>query len=143
MSIRPVPEITGEQENARLEPLYIGEGIDARMVRRDPVEPVPVGTYVVMAFRVTGYDPDVDGSLMARLAHVDRYGEETGWEPTHLGVRPNTDMVVDHPEDLWALAELEDAARDLAIHEPHRPEHRDPKWLRFVEALGNLARRHR
>lgn len=99
--MRPVREITAEEENARTEPLADWPGGTAVMVRRNPVEPEPVGTYVVMVFRVTGYDPDCDGSLMARLAHVDRHGRETGWEPTHLGLYPDTDLVVDHPSELW------------------------------------------
>jgi hypothetical protein len=64
------------------------------MIRRDPVEPEPVGTIVLMAFRVTGYDKDCDGSLMARLEHIDRDGRTSGWEPTHIGLYPCTDLVV-------------------------------------------------
>ena len=104
MTLRPVPEITAVQENARYETLAVGPGFNAMMVRRDPVEPAPVGTYIVMVFRVTGYDPDCDGSLMARLAHVDRHGEESGWYPVHLGLYPDSDLVVDHPSELWELA---------------------------------------
>lgn len=105
MSLRPVPEITAEQENFRTEVLY--EDASHRMLtsRRDPVEPVPVGTYVVMVFRVTGYDPDCDGSLMGRFEAVDRHGNRTGWEPTHLGLYPDTDLVVDHPNELWEIAD--------------------------------------
>jgi hypothetical protein len=99
--MRPVPKITSEQENYRLEPLASGPGFNAMMGRRDPVEPVPVGSYIVQVFRVTGYDPDCDGSLMARLAAVDRGGCETGWEPTHLGLYPDTALVVDSPGELW------------------------------------------
>lgn len=103
-SLRPVPEVTAEQENYRLVPLAAGSGFEALMGRRDPVEPVPVGTYVVKVFRVTGYDPDCDGSLMARLEAVDRHGETTGWAPTHLGLYPDTNLVVDDPDELWLLA---------------------------------------
>jgi hypothetical protein len=100
-----VPEITAEQENYRLEPLASGPGFTAVMGRRDPVEPVPVGTYIVKVFRVTGYDPDCDGSLMARLAGVDRHGKATGWEQTHLGLDPDSTLIVDTPGDLWAEVE--------------------------------------
>lgn len=103
VTLTPVPEITAEQENHRFEPLAMGPGFNAVTSRVDPVEPVPVGTYIVKVFRVTGYDPDCDGSLMARLANVDRNGEETGWDPTHLGLTPTTDLVVDHPSELWEL----------------------------------------
>jgi len=98
--IRRVPAITAEQENYRVEPLAEGAGFNAVMGRRDPVEPVPVGTYVAMVFRVTGYDPDCDGSLMARLAAVDADGEESGWEPTQLGLYPACTWVVDAPDAL-------------------------------------------
>lgn len=98
MSLKPVPEITAEQENFRTVPV---PGMRAITVRRDPVEPVPVGTYVVKVFRVTGYDPDCDGSLMARLANVDRNGDETGWEAKHLGLYPDAALTVDNPGELW------------------------------------------
>lgn len=51
-----------------------------------------------------GYDPDCDGSLMARYEHVDARGEATGWEPTHLGVYPHADYVLDTPDVLDRLA---------------------------------------
>ena len=89
--MRPVREITAEEERFRLEPIA---GTRAGTIRRDPVEPEPVGTIVLMAFRVTGYDQDCDGSLMARLEHIDRDGEASGWEPTHIGLYPFSDLVV-------------------------------------------------
>jgi hypothetical protein len=105
MGFRPVPKITAEQENFRTVPLASGPGFNAVMTQRDPVEPVPIGTYVAMVFRVTGYDPDCDGSLMARLEQVDKGGEPTGWEPTHLGLYPDVDIVLDEPCDLFDLLE--------------------------------------
>lgn len=101
MSIRRLPEITAEQENFRLEPA----GHNVGFIRRDPVEPVPVGSYVAAVFRVTGYDRDCDGSLMARLEQVDREGETTGWTADCLGLYPETDVVVDCPGDLHDLIE--------------------------------------
>lgn len=99
--MRPVREITAEEERFRLEPIEgTRTGMIRRdparsgMIRRDPVEPEPVGTIVLMAFRVTGYDKDCDGSLMARLEHIDRDGEASGWEPTHIGLYPFSDLVV-------------------------------------------------
>lgn len=105
MSIRKLPEITAEQENFRLEPLASGPGFNAMMTKRDPVEPVPVGTYIAKVFRVIGYDQDCDGSLMARLENVSQDGEPTGWEPTHLGMYPETNVVLDGPSDLHDLIE--------------------------------------
>lgn len=103
MSIHKLPEITAEQENHRLVPFASGPGFNAVTSKVDPVEPVPVGTYIAMVFRVTGYDPDCDGSLMGRFEHVDRHGEPTGWEPTHLGLYTDTDVVLDGPGDLHDL----------------------------------------
>ena len=96
MAIRRVPDIS-DGENFRTEPV---PGLRAVTIRRDPVEPVPVGTYVAMVFRVTGYDPDCDGHLMARLENVDADGDSTGWEPTHLGLYPESTWVVGGPGEL-------------------------------------------
>lgn len=97
--LRPVREITAVEENFRLES-FPGEG---KVIRRDPVEPEPVGTYVVMCFRITGYDRDCDGSLLARLEQVDMEGRTTGWATDGLGLYPDTDLVVEHPAKLWGV----------------------------------------
>jgi hypothetical protein len=107
MTIRRVPEITAEQQNARLEPLAEVPGSRMMMFRKDPVEPVPVGTLVARIFRVTGYDQDCDGSLMARLESIGADGEATGWTPTHLGLYPDSAWVIDSPDELDRLADLE------------------------------------
>jgi hypothetical protein len=86
--------------NERVEPLAAGMGFNAMMVRRDPVEPEPVGTLIAQVFRITGYDQDCDGSLMARLEAVDFNGQPTGWEPTHLGLYPDTAVVLEDPAEL-------------------------------------------
>ena len=98
--MRPVRKVTAEEENFRLETFNKDAQRQCDMVKRDPVEPEPVGTIVLMAFRVTGYDPDCDGSLMARLEHIRKDGECSGWEPTHIGLLPDYDLVVT-PEE-WA-----------------------------------------
>lgn len=103
--MRRMREITAVEENYRIESLASGPGFDALMGRRDPVEPVPVGTVVAKIFRVTGYDPDCDGSLMARLEGLSADGEPTGWEPTHLGLYPGSSWVLDSPDELERLAE--------------------------------------
>lgn len=98
--LRLIPEITAERENFRIETHgNIG------LVRRDPVEPVPVGSFVVMVFQVTGYDPDCDGSLMARLAHVGKDGKASGWEPRAIGLYPDYSVSVDAPADVWEAAQ--------------------------------------
>jgi hypothetical protein len=102
MSIRRFPEIGAEQENFRLEQL---PGLNMHRIRRDPVEPVPVGTHIAKIFRITGYDPDCDGSLMARLEEVDRDGKSTGWEPDCIGLFPETAVTLDTPGDLHAVSE--------------------------------------
>jgi len=84
-------------ENFRLEPIY-GTRVDilkrdVDVLKRDPVEPEPVGSLIVTAFRITGYDQDCDGSLMARLEQIDKDGKATGWEPTQIGLYPSTDLV--------------------------------------------------
>ncbi len=87
--MRPVRKIPAEEENCRI--VSLNPHFDT--LKRNGVKPEPEGTIVLMAFRVTGYDPDCDGSLMARLEHIDKNGEATGWEPTNLGLYPDTDLV--------------------------------------------------
>lgn len=99
MPIRRVPAVSAEQENFRLERLMPGDDRFSS-IRRDPVEPVPQGTIVVKAFRVTGYDQDCDGSLMARIENIDADGEPTGWRETHLGLYSNSTWMVDSISDL-------------------------------------------
>jgi hypothetical protein len=102
MAVRRIPEITAGQEDFRLVPV---PGLGMTTARRDPVEPVPVGTLVARVFRVTGYDPDCDGSLMARVEAVDSAGEATGWETGRLGLRPGSWWIVDAPDELDRAAE--------------------------------------
>ena len=91
--MRPVREVTAQEENFRCEPV---PGLPDRFafIRRDPIKPEPEGTIVLMAFRVTGYDQDCDGSLMARLEAIDKTGDTTGYEVTNIGLYPDVDVVV-------------------------------------------------
>lgn len=98
--MRRVPAITPEQENFRVVPV---PGLAMTTIRRDPVEPVPVGSYVAVVFRVDGYDKDCDGSLMARLSQVDADGDPTGWEVAQVGLYPGTEWALDRPDELDAL----------------------------------------
>lgn len=69
----------------------------------NPIKP-PVGSYVAMVFRVTGYDPDcgetAETATMARLEQVDLEGETTGWETKQIGLYDTTDRVLSAPGDL-------------------------------------------
>lgn len=97
MDIRPVREITAEEENFRTEAV----ADNLHVIRRDAVEPEPVDTYVVCVFKIDGYDPDCDGSLMARMSQVDKEGKHTGWTVSHIGLYPHSELVVEHPSVLW------------------------------------------
>lgn len=72
----------------------------------NPIKP-PVGSYVAMVFRVTGYDPDCgetpETATMARLEQVDLDGETTGWETKQVGLYDTTDRVLSEPGDLRAV----------------------------------------
>jgi hypothetical protein len=105
--MRPVREITSKEENFRLEPMA-ADMPNFRFVRRDPVEPVPVGTVIAKLFRVTGYARDCDGSLMARIENIDKTGDATGWEATAIGLYPDSTLVLESPSELHDLsAQLE------------------------------------
>jgi hypothetical protein len=97
--MRPVKEITAAEENFRTEPVP-GAAFD--VIKRDPVKPELEGTIILVPFRITGYDPDCDGSLMARLEAIDKDGEATGYTTNCHGLYPSTDLVVT-PEELKAL----------------------------------------
>jgi len=91
--MRPVREITSAEESLRFEQVC-GYGVS----RRNPVKPEPEGTIVLLAFRVTGYEPDCDGSLMACLEHIDRDGEASGWNPSRIGLCHDSGLVVSKDE---------------------------------------------
>ena len=95
--MKKVREITADEENFRIEPDEAMPRIG--FIKRDPIEPEPIGTIVIKAFRVTGYDQDCDGSLMARLENIDfEELEPNGWEVTHVGLYPATSLVVSESE---------------------------------------------
>lgn len=101
MAIKRVKEITAEEENFRTEQLPPN---NFNVIRRDSIEPVPVGTYVVKIFKVTGYDKDCDGSLMARLENITKEGESTGWDADSLSLYPESSWIVESPNDIDNLA---------------------------------------
>lgn len=100
--MRPVRKITDEEEGHRFVP--VAGLANVITSKRNPVEPEPVGTIVLMAFRVTGYTPDCDGSLMAKLDHINKDGDESGWSPDSIGLYPESELVVT-PKELKALFE--------------------------------------
>ena len=99
--MRRVREITEQEENFRLENAFSSPDrtVKFMQIKRDPVEPEPVGTIILKAFRIIGYDQDCDGSLMARLECIDfdRF-EPTGWEENCVGLYPDTTLVVSEKE---------------------------------------------
>lgn len=88
MAIRKIKEITAKEENFRVE---------QKMVKRDSIEPVPVGTLIVEMFRIVGYDKDCDSSLMARLESIDTEGKATGWTANGIGLYPDSTWQIDSP----------------------------------------------
>lgn len=82
-----------KEENFRIETL---KGFE--VIRRDSIEPETIGTIILTAFRITGYDKDCDGSLMARLEHIDKNGEPTGWDVNCIGLYPDTELVISKEE---------------------------------------------
>ena len=103
MAIKRIKEITAEDENFRIEPC--GNNSEIGHIRRDAVEPVPVGTLIVKIFRITGYDKDYDGSLMARMEAIDKEGKATGWTENCIGLYPSSTWQVDSPDDIDKLVE--------------------------------------
>ena len=104
MYIRPVHAIDPKKENPRQVPVMKGD-MQFFTLEVDPVEPEPIGQYVVCVFQITGYDQDCDGSALARLMAVDKDGKHTGAELTDVGLYPDDTLVVLHPNALWSEAE--------------------------------------
>ena len=67
--MRPLKDVSKE-ENFR--PQVIGPGMVTTM--RTPVEPEPVGSIVLVPFRVTGYEVDDNGNCKAQLEQVKCQG---------------------------------------------------------------------
>ena len=113
--LRPVRRVTAEEEDFRIETAVPGNPQLSHfgVIKRDMVKPEPEGTIVLMAFRVTGYDQDCDGGAMARLEHIDKDGETTGWTPDKIGLYPEADLVVTLQE--WqAMFSGDESAADSA-----------------------------
>lgn len=89
-------------ENARV--VAIPELPNAITIKVDPIEPEPVGTVVLLPFRIAGFDRDCDGSLMVRMENLMRWHHsedglaETGWDVDSIGLDPDTGFVVSEDE---------------------------------------------
>jgi len=81
--MRRVREITSKEENFRVE-MVPGTGVGH--IRRDSVKPEPEGTIILIPFRITGYDRDCDGGMMARLEALSLDGDTTGWKEDCIGL---------------------------------------------------------
>ena len=90
--MRPVKDIS-DIENFRIEIL---KGF--QVIRRNSIEPEPIGTIILKAFRIIGYDKNCDGSLMARLENIDKNGDVTGWDVTNIGLYSESSLVVTQDE---------------------------------------------
>ena len=93
--MRPVREITEKEEGARVEP-FVGNNMVT--IKRNFVKREPEGTIILLAFKVTGYDKDCDGSAMVRAEQIDSKGETTGWDIDHIGLYSHTALVVSSEE---------------------------------------------
>ena len=93
-SMRRVTDVS-KIDNARIEPR---DGF--AVLHRDPIEPEPVGTIVLLPFRVTGYDRDCDRSLMARLEGIDADGIATGWNVNRVGIANGVVVTLDELKEL-------------------------------------------
>lgn len=101
--MRLIRTITETEDNFQVEPL---PGTQAGIVRHDFAKPEPEGTIVLLAFRITGYDRDCDGSAMARLEALylsDGKLEPSGWEEDGIGIGDDTGFVVTEEELLKML----------------------------------------
>jgi hypothetical protein len=118
--MRRIRKISAEEENFRTEALTLWRAPSINVIRRDPVQPEPIGTTLLIPMRVIGYDRDCDGSLMARLEAVPL--DELDGRPdsdmlaadiesvhhfgvaviTHMGLYPNSGIVAT-PDEIRAL----------------------------------------
>ncbi len=91
--MRPVRNVSKE-ENYRVQ--VIGPGMTETV--REPVEPEPVGSLVVVPFRIAGYEAQPDGSCRARLEHINTDGSAVGGEASGIALRPTSALVVSEEE---------------------------------------------
>jgi glutamine cyclotransferase len=83
-------------------------------MRRDYVEPEPVGTILLMAFRITGYSQDCDGEALAKLENLmywDGKLEDSGWHTDRVAIYPSSGFVTSEDE-LCRLFQSSDDAQE-------------------------------
>ncbi len=93
--MRPVRDVSKE-ENYRVQ--VIGPGMTETV--REPVEPEPIGSLILLPFRVVGYDTQRDSTCTARLEHINTDGSATGGEADGIVLRPTSALVVAEEEML-------------------------------------------
>lgn len=92
--MRRAREITSKEKNYRLVKFAPG----CSMFKCDPIKPELIGTIVLKAFRIIGYRPDCDGSLMAELENIDMDLENTGWVENAVGLSSRDTLVITKQE---------------------------------------------
>ena len=81
-------------------PKLLGQAMVTTM--RTPVEPEPVGSIVLVPFRVTGYEVDDNGNCKAQLEQVNAKGDTNGWKPEARWLQSQDALVVEQ-DDLQEL----------------------------------------
>jgi len=56
--------------------------------------PEPIGTIILLPFRVTDYAPDPEGYQRVCLENLDKEGHPTGWEIDGFSLRSDKALVV-------------------------------------------------
>lgn len=111
--MRIIPEIPPEKENFRVEEVLRTNLQTVGVIRRNYVEPAPIGTIVAIPMMVVGYSRDCDGSALARLCLASRYGVPTDPEelaelnkyPHLSGMGIEGHVQLDSVDELTKLAE--------------------------------------
>jgi len=106
--MRKIREISDEEDNFRTVPFFNDGNHQMFTFKRDSIKPEPEGTVILLPFRIVGYDPDCDGSLMARLDNLYFYDgslEDSGWSPSKLGLSIGAGFVVTEDELLSLFKE--------------------------------------
>jgi hypothetical protein len=106
-------KIKATETNPRVEEVPGSGGVG--ILRQDYVEPEPVGTIVLLPFRIIGYKRDCDGEAMADLENLSYWAESpklepSGWWGRSPGLHQGSGFVVTEDElrHLFETAETGD-----------------------------------